>query len=75
MAPVINELNKWDTETPFTLPEGDGVNVLAVSQQQIIEISYVHCIARNFRQEELFAQFYHLVNFFYPTLVIALKII
>ena len=44
MAPVINELNKWDTEAPFTLAEGDGVNVLAVSQQQIIEVSCVHCI-------------------------------
>ena len=79
MAPVINELTKWDTEAPFTLAEGDGVNVLAVSQQQIIEVSCVHCIIlygqkfsprRNFRPVLPPSKF-----FFYPILVIALKII
>ena len=35
MAPVINVLNQWGAETPFTLPEENGVNVLAVSHKQI----------------------------------------
>jgi hypothetical protein len=35
MAPVMNVLNQWGAETPFTLPEEDGVNVLAVSHKEI----------------------------------------
>ena len=34
MAPVINVLDQWGAETPFALPEEEGVNVLAVSLPQ-----------------------------------------